>query len=221
MGITHGNGLFVAVSIDPTTNVFVSSDGIQWTGAVARARAGLSLAGIAYGDGRFVAVGEGGVCMTSTDGKSWSSNDLPTINTLQGVAFGNDTFVAAGEYGALSSTSVNHGLLQPWSGEIFGGSKNLLLGVAYGKGTFVLVGELGAILQSDAFARPLLSLRALPGGAFELNLQGEIGTRYRIQAASNLTTWLDIGSITNISTAVTFTDTTTGLARRFYRAVSP
>jgi len=209
------------VSIDLATNVFVSTDGTQWTGQRARTRSRLSLGAIAYGGGKFVAVGAGGVCMTSLDGKTWSTDDLPAIDALQGVAFGNDTFVAVGEYGTVSSSSVNNGVLEPWSRKIFVGTGNQLYDVTYGKGTFVAVGELGTILQSDLVAQPRLDLRLLSDSGFGLGVQGEIGVRYRIQATPDFAAWVDVGAITNTTPSTVFTDSMNALPQRFYRVVSP
>ncbi len=209
------------MSIDLATNVFVSPDGIQWTGQRARTRAQLSLTAIAYGGGRFAAVGAGGVCMTSLDGKTWSTNDLPATDTLHGVAFGNDTFVTVGEFGTVWSSLVNNGVLEPWRRKIFASIRKQLYGVAYGKGTFVAVGELGTILQSDLVAQPRLDLRVLSDSGFGLGVQGEIGVRYRIQATSDFATWVELGAITNNTASTVFTDSMKTLPQRFYRVVSP
>jgi hypothetical protein len=50
------------------------------------------------------------------------------------------------------------------------------------------------------------ALRNLGGGAFELELNGEIGRRYAIQASDDLVNWRTIGSATNTTGVLRFTD---------------
>ena len=56
---------------------------------------------VTYGNGTFVAVGEGGTILTSPDGVSWTERASPTKDFLNGVAYGNGTFVAVGKDGAI------------------------------------------------------------------------------------------------------------------------
>lgn len=59
------------------------------------------LAVAAVPGGGFVAVGEGGVIVTSTDGESWQTANSPTPTTLRGVACGPETCVAVGDDGLV------------------------------------------------------------------------------------------------------------------------
>ena len=117
--------MFDAINQDllPGTNVFISPDGLHWTGVSAPAPAGLL--GISYGNGRFLAVGPDGSGITSADGKTWASHSPPTAPDfayLAGVAFGADTFVAVGGFGIMYADSVIAGILQPWSTRIPSGT---------------------------------------------------------------------------------------------------
>jgi hypothetical protein len=56
---------------------------------------------VTYGNGLFVAVGEGGTILTSPDGVSWTRQTSGTYYPLHGVAYGNNTFVAVGEYSTI------------------------------------------------------------------------------------------------------------------------
>jgi hypothetical protein len=47
------------------------------------------LNGVTYGNGLFVAVGEGGTILTSPDGASWTRRTSGTSNRLRGVTYGN------------------------------------------------------------------------------------------------------------------------------------
>jgi len=67
------------------------------------------LDGVAYGDGRFVAVGE--VALTSDDGVVWTPHDLPEWVKLNGVVWSGGQFVAVGTDSQLGvvATSLDGG----------------------------------------------------------------------------------------------------------------
>ena len=59
------------------------------------------LKGVTYGNGLFVAVGDVGAILTSSDGVSWTQRTSGTSNWLRGVAYGNSMFVAVGWFGTI------------------------------------------------------------------------------------------------------------------------
>ena len=65
---------------------------------------GNALTAIAFGNGRFVAVGGGGVVLNSTDGTNWAVTHL-THFLLNGVSFGNGVFVIASSSGTIYSSA--------------------------------------------------------------------------------------------------------------------
>ena len=62
---------------------------------------GNGLAAVAYGNGLFVGVGDGGAIVTSSDGATWSVQSSGIESWLTAVAFGNGRFVAAGGPGVV------------------------------------------------------------------------------------------------------------------------
>ncbi len=89
-GVAYGNGTYVIVG-EMATGVLTSKNGIDWkrTDPVQADYREIIFAE----NGTFVAVGCGGIIITSTDGEDWtvsSAND----NCLFGVAYGNEAFVA-------------------------------------------------------------------------------------------------------------------------------
>ncbi|MBI4595493.1 MAG: hypothetical protein HY730_03840, partial [Candidatus Tectomicrobia bacterium] len=104
---------------------------------------GNSLFGITYGDGAFVAVGDRGAIITSSDGITWTAGSSGTSNGLRGITYGKGTFVAVGDRGATLTSA--DGIT--WTARA-SGTLNWLYGITYGNGTFVAVGEGGAILTS-------------------------------------------------------------------------
>ncbi len=63
------------------------------------------LNGITYGNGTFVAIGQFGTILTSSDGASWTQRSSGTTEWLNGVTYGNGTFVAVGWGGYHSDIS--------------------------------------------------------------------------------------------------------------------
>ena len=146
VGITHGNGLFVAVGYENKGGaanagaIMTSPNGIAWT----RHDPGTAddLRSVTWGDGMFVAVGSLGRILTSADGVNWVHRNNDAFYTLNGVAYGNGRFVAVGENANVQTSSNGTN----WT------SRNLgtfdLLAVCYGNGLFTAVGASGAILIS-------------------------------------------------------------------------
>lgn len=58
-----------------------------------------ALQSITFGNGQFVAVGDAGTILTSTDGTAWTARSSGTSSWLQGIAFGGGRFVAVGNDG--------------------------------------------------------------------------------------------------------------------------
>jgi hypothetical protein len=103
----------------------------------------MTLRGLAYGNGLFVATGENGTILTSSDGVNWASRTSGTSNFLQAVTFGNNIFVAVGSNGTVL-TSPN-GIT--WTSRT-GGTSNVLYAVIFGNNTFVAVSLNGNIFTS-------------------------------------------------------------------------
>jgi photosystem II stability/assembly factor-like uncharacterized protein len=116
-----------------------------------------NLYGVSFGNSTFVAVGDYGKIVRSTDnGASWShvtsgyysggsgAHSLYGTHNLRGVTFGNNTFVAVGYTGKIIR-STNDG--SSWD-NVTAVNSNNLYGVTFGNGTFVAVGESGTILKS-------------------------------------------------------------------------
>jgi hypothetical protein len=141
LGVTYGNGIFVAVGRDGT--VVTSPDSLNWT--LRNSRTTNDLNGITYGNGLFVAVGRDGTVVTSPDSLYWTLRNSRTTNDLNGITYGNATFVAVGKAGSILTSPDG----MEWI-ERISGTTDDLNGIIYGNGTFVAVGNSGAIVQSDS-----------------------------------------------------------------------
>lgn len=95
---------------------------------------GNTLNAVTNGNGIFVAVGNSGAIVTSSDGTHWSARNSGFKGNLYSVCYGNGKFVAAGRT-VLSSTD---GVF--WTEGDFGSSV-YLYGITYGNGIFVAVGS--------------------------------------------------------------------------------
>lgn len=65
--------------------------------------------GVAYGGGTWVAVGEGGVIITSSDGSSWTQQSSGVFETLYGAAYSGGRWIVVGA-GEVILTSTNGGV---------------------------------------------------------------------------------------------------------------
>jgi hypothetical protein len=150
-GMAYGNGRFVATGLDcalpECTDVILSTiDGVNWM-PVRQSEDQAAFAAIAYGDGQFVAVGDGIVTSTD-DGVTWVSRVAGSTNAFfRAIAYGNGQFAAFREdYSAGQSTGRQTGStiltsadgvnwVERWSGGVIS-----LRGVTYGNGLFAVLG---------------------------------------------------------------------------------
>ncbi len=133
--VTYGNGLYVAVGGNATTNtVATSSTGVDWTLRSSRlSNSGLTpLSAVACGNGVFVAAGAW--LITSPDGVACTEQDSSAWYRLYALTFAEGRFVGVGPYSLICSTNgTNWTLGTPFTGDY-------LYGVAYGDGYYVCVG---------------------------------------------------------------------------------
>jgi len=102
--------------------------------------------GIAYGDGRFVAVGENGVIAYSTDGRNWtrSENGAFDSNKIFAVTYGSGLFIAGGQNGVMAYSTDGTNWIQV-NGAF---DTEDIRGIAYGDGMFIAVGHAGRMAHS-------------------------------------------------------------------------
>ena len=101
-----------------------------------------------------------------------------------------------------------------WSGDASGAQNPLSVSMTKSKTIYANFSKSGAL----SF-QPLAS-RSLSEG-FELTLNGEYGTAYRIDGSTNLTTWVPLITLTNSLGTLQYIDysTSNNFSDRFYRAV--
>ncbi len=102
------------------------------------------LRGVAFGGGLFVAAGDFGTVLTSSNGTVWTPVTAGITNALRGVAYGQGRFVAVGTLGQIITSSDGLAWSAPSSGTL-----NQLNAVAAGDLGFVAAGNAGTILTSS------------------------------------------------------------------------
>jgi hypothetical protein len=150
-GVTYGKDTFVTVGhgvapsmISPCSYYGLILTSPHLTSWVEMSSGTISdLHSVTYGDGTFVAVGNGGTVLSSS-GSNWVKRYSGVTDALYGVAYGDGAFVAVGEFGTIltSPDGLN------WTART-SGITNRLNAVAYINGTFIAVGDNATILQSD------------------------------------------------------------------------
>jgi hypothetical protein len=168
---------------------------------------------VAYGNGRFVVVGDGPVPVSS-DGTNWVR--MAHIPYLQKIAFGAGYFVAVGgdyDFGPPESPVWSSEDGVTWTRRhVFTGQA--LLGVAYGNGSFVIAGYQGAILQSD----PLIALNLTMGVVPNITLTGPVNRTYELECSGEFGGWSPLKSAFADSIPFTVSDLTATNGTRLYRA---
>ena len=113
---------------------------------------GFNINDVIYNNGKYVAVGDKELIITSSDGQVWQAARLGPMSAGDhfGIAFGNTRYVAVGgkvvnqTAQGLIHTSTD---LLTWSAQA-SNSNNYLRGVVYGGQLFVAVGDYGNIVTS-------------------------------------------------------------------------
>ena len=153
-GVGFGAGTFVAVGGDPVAAgsskpvVLLSKDGVDWSDFTPISGRSI-LRRLAWGNDRFVAVGDRGRRSTSADGRTWQdAPDVRAIDTLVDVAFGDGVFAGVGLH-SLRMTSRD-GLT--WSERQVGEEGEHLNAIVWAGDRFVAVGIGATYVSPDGAA---------------------------------------------------------------------
>jgi hypothetical protein len=170
-GVIYGGNQFVAVGGNGL--VATSPNGINWT--TRRSGTGVATYTVAYGGGRYVAVGD--VILTSTDGITWNSRNVPKVSTLagplknaggpsilippddlrfhslSGITYVDNQFLAVGAMQDIFSGTYYPKIMTSvdgvtWIARTAPGDNFALNDGTFGNGEFVTVGLSGAVVSS-------------------------------------------------------------------------
>lgn len=133
--IAYGNGMYVVMhgAVGGTTVAVSSPDGINWT---QRTVPNANYSGLAYGMGRFVAIGRSSnIAAISTDGITWTQQTLPSTSNWNAIIFVNNKFICIAKDSANSCCSSD-GIT--WT-TVPLPSSAAWQSIAYGNSTFVAI----------------------------------------------------------------------------------
>jgi hypothetical protein len=108
---------------------------------------GKDLGGVAYGHGKYVAVGGSGELLVSTNSGVWQRLVAPTPWLVTDVTFGNGIFIAVGATGNQTGTVLRSTDGINWTSNSIGASR--LSACAFGNGRFVAADNLKLFSSSD------------------------------------------------------------------------
>ena len=141
-----GSNTHIYVGASGTIATAPGDDPYEWT--VQTSGTSSNLFGVAYGTSTiapYVAVGTGGILVTSTDAVTWTSRTRRTLSQLNDSVYGSDIglYVIVGNSGNIYTSTDG---IEPIA--VTSGTASNLLGVAYGANTYVAVGAGGVVLTS-------------------------------------------------------------------------
>lgn len=168
---------------------------------------------------RFIAVGQRGLRMTSTDGTNWSLVQTGKEGeTYRAVAFGNGRFSAVGSYGGANLLAMTTDGETWKTGSRDAKYVSYLRGLGFGKGMFLgLGGDPGAVGQSKPFV--MLSEDGITWGEI-IPIEGKnmlrrvcygndrfvaVGDRGRRAASTDAREWRDDPNVKAIDTLIDVT----------------
>lgn len=142
--IAYGNGFYVALN---EHEIASSTNAVDWTIRHSEPNATYvyGLKDLLFAKGRFVAVGENGRILTSTDGTAWSAAAIEEKRTyFQTLVFQGERFIAQTSNSKELYTSPD-GL--QWERQFSNGFP--VSGIAYSKGRFLVTDGKGNLAESD------------------------------------------------------------------------
>lgn len=88
---------------------------------------------VAYGNGKYIAVGSSGLIYSSSDRLNWTAETSGVSVSLNGIAYGNNKFIATGNNGTIISSSGDG----TWTTETSGTTDNLRT-IVFGNNLFMV-----------------------------------------------------------------------------------
>ena len=135
----------VAISSSTTVNAYSTNGGVTWTagGSLPGGISGTAVS-VAYGDGRWVALGSGGASAYSTNGGvSWVAGGAVGSGTYTSIAYGQGVFVAITTGATTTRISTDGGVTWTAGGAL--PASSTWISIAYGANKFVAVSSSGTV----------------------------------------------------------------------------
>lgn len=138
--ICYGAGKFIALS---GTTVAVSADGKNWSNQSCNLPTNTTWQGVAYGNGRFVAVASTGEAAYSTDGLIWTVRSTGTYSSINAIVYTGTRFAAVGFRAICTS---DDGITWSFKSQPVTDTWQAL---TYGDGILIALGQTHEIRSSD------------------------------------------------------------------------
>lgn len=203
-GYAVSNGLAMAAGRKPASHalelqVSPGAGGSTWSARTNTAKT--ALRGVAANSqGRFVAVGDAGIAVTSVDGITWAALVLGTERNMRSVECRGDTFIAVGEGGTILRSKDG----QVWSARTSPIPTMSIADVACSGPRWVAVGAngaAGAVISSEDDGMTWSVVSQNPGA--RANLCVEFGDAWMVGGMQ--------GQLLTSDTGLSFTDRTSGV----------
>ena len=152
---------------------------------------GNALYNVVFANGTYVALGELGTILTSTDGTNWLTQQSGTTMELRDCAYGGGKYVVVGDHGTVLTSADASNWIPQYPGTFFS-----LNGITYADGQFVCVGEQTTILTS----RDAMTWTARSSGPWELKDVIHAGGLYAAGGGID-------GTVNSVQTRVLLTST--------------
>ncbi len=150
----------------------------NWQVVAGNPNSGFRLNDVAWGGGRWVAVGEAGIILTSSDGLAWRRVSPLGGPTFGKVVWGEPGFVALTGAQAFTSVDGEHWQAHPLPASVYLGP------VAWGRGSYVIASMQGTFSSPDGVAWTQVrgaDLQLRPAAAiFDGTRFVVVGSRYRV-----------------------------------------
>ena len=104
---------------------------------------GNALNNVFYENGNWLAVGELGTVLTSTNGTNWVRQETGVLDDLRDCAYGDGTYVVVGDFGTVLTSTDGVEWTQQFAGTFYA-----LNGITFANGQFIAVGEQTTIVTS-------------------------------------------------------------------------
>lgn len=178
--IAYGNGIWIAVGDNGKYGyITTSTDGLSWTEPTIHTEVE-TIYSVTFGNGKFVAIGNGGYIFTSEDGQNWNSLKIEALQPaiFEKIIYANGLFVTCGwqytnSYIGCISTSADGAA---WS-EPFKTEYSKWYDIVYRNGLFVCVGSNAngnACKSVDGKNWTLFQIRDEDGNEMSKTLKGVI-----------------------------------------------
>lgn len=179
----------------------------------------MRLRDVTFGGGRFLAVGNDGQMLLSTNGLDWTTTwaySPQGTDNLRRVTYASGRFVVAGNNGILISSATPENPMS-WIRYRSRTSQNLHDTLVAADGTFTALGNNGMILQSGPTQPSFAGVRSSPGGiTLEIDPQLAEG-QLSVEATDNFQSWQTIATQVGRSVEIPVN----AQPARFFRLVAP